>query len=171
MRYRILAILAALMTVIGLSASAAAAAPRLSPVNGKYVKQIRPLLGPYHLTTNDNPSVGITYPSPGNQATITTNPGNSHITRLGGGFVTIHNDNGNCLRMRNASSSYAVMEEKGCNRRDNNEVYIWLVNGDLNAFENVATHQFLGVSCPAKNGNKMWGVTGDPGTCFNWLIN
>jgi hypothetical protein len=133
-----------------------------------------PRLGPFHIMTNDNHSVGITYPGAGNQATITTNPGNSHVTQLGGGIVYIHNDNGNCLRMRDAANSFAVMEESGCSQNtDPNERWVFLVganNSQLFAFQNVATGQFLGVTCPAKDGNKVWGEPNQSGTCINWLL-
>lgn len=172
MRYRILAVLAALTAAIGLAAAAAPAAS--AAVSARYVRYITPRLGPYNIMTNDNHSVGITYPGPGNQATITTNPGNSHVTQLGGGIVTIHNDNGNCLRMRDAANSFAVMEESGCSpSTDANERWVFEVNSNdpqLFAFKNVATGQFLGVTCPAKNGNKVWGEPNQAGTCIQWLL-
>lgn len=161
MRYRIFGILAALMTVIGLWAPAVAFAGT-SP--------------PYHLMTNDNSSVGITYPGPGNQATITSNPGKTYFEADGEyakvtAFV-IHNHNGNCLRMRDKNHSYAVMEEKTCDLRDNNERFLQVTCPTCNqrySYLNVATHAYLSVSCPAKNGNKVWGTTNLNGTCVNWL--
>jgi hypothetical protein len=74
--------------------------------------------------------------------------------------------------MRGAGNGHAVIEENGCTTRDGNERFAWFQvgSGNLYEFQNVATGEWLGVSCPAKNGNKVWGVSGATGTCFNWLL-
>jgi hypothetical protein len=147
------------MAVIGFSAPAAFASD-----------------GPYHIMTNDNPYVGITYPGVGDQATITSNPGKSYIvpagTINGQTVYYIRNSNGHCLRMRDANNNYAVMEESTCSFSDHNELYYQnpdLIN-NTDTFDNVSTRYLLGESCPANDGNKIWGVSGASGTCFRWQL-
>lgn len=168
MRYRSLVILVAFIAVIGLSAPAAFAESNPSPTHGNGITAT--VAGPFHIIANDNTSVGITYPGTGDQATITSNPGTSYLEGATASTWVIHNSNGNCLRMRDANNNYAVMEESGCNTSDKNEQFVWTIPNSTSQFKNVATGQYLGVSCPAKNGNKVWGVTGNSGTCYNWQM-
>ena len=72
--------------------------------------------------TNDNHQ-GITYHGTGNQVTVTSSPGDSTLevaSCLDGvpDAYVIHNDAGNCLRMHDKSSGYAVYEETNCNLTD-----------------------------------------------------
>lgn len=125
--------------------------------------------GPIQILTNDNASLGITYPGTGHQATITSQPGNSYVIQESTYYI-IRNSNGNCLRMRDANNSYAVMEESGCNLGDNNERFHLEYTGNTVAFYDIGTGYYLGESCPAKNGNKIWGESGASGTCVQWIL-
>lgn len=127
--------------------------------------------GPIQILTNDNNSVGITYPGTGKQATITSQPGNSYVIDEGTYYI-IRNSNGNCLRMRDANNSYAVMEESGCQLGDNNEHFrlTFLTGSNTVLFYDVGTLRYLGESCPAKNGNKIWGEPDSTGTCIQWIL-
>jgi hypothetical protein len=171
MFHRVSAILAVLMTVVGLSASAAfAAANQSSAASG--TSTASSTSPPYFLVENDNGLYGITYTGPGNQATITDRYGQSHFIYLGNQIVAIANSNGNCLRMRDASQSYAVMEENGCNTGDLAEQFLknCTTTGtpEICTFLNEEQGQYLGESCPAHDGNKVWGESGATGTCFKW---
>jgi Ricin-type beta-trefoil lectin domain-like len=169
MRYRILAIFGALTAILSLSAPAASGSSNLSSANPVPMA----LCDPCYFWANDNTSVGITYPGIGNQATVTTSPGNSTVMELSSGYVMIQNNNGNCLRMRDANNGYAVMEEEGCNSGDNNELFStgYDIQGNYVywVFQNVATGRYLGVACGVQNGWKLWGESGASGTCYRWL--
>jgi hypothetical protein len=125
--------------------------------------------GPVQILTNDNNSVGITYPGIGEQATITSQPGTSYVIEESTYFI-IRNSNGNCLRMRDANNNYAVIEENGCRLGDHNERFLLNFTGNTVTFYNIGTGYYLGESCPAKNGNKIWGESGDSGTCVQWIL-
>jgi hypothetical protein len=122
---------------------------------------------------NVDQSMGITYPGTGEQATITALPGSSTVEFINNTEVIIHNNNGNCLGMRDAANGHAVMEESGCQSGNSAQQFTELTNivGTLYAFENVAYGDLLGVSCTPHNGSPLWGVSGASGTCYRWVEN
>lgn len=161
MRYRILAVLAALMVVIGLATPAASASTQSAPAVADSWSG--------HLVANVDHSLGVTFPGTGHQATVTTSPGNTTIEFINATDVIIKNNNGNCLYMRDAANGHAVMEASGCNT--SNPAQQWLESSNLNsqfAFQNVDYGYYLGLSCTPSNGSPLWGVTGNTGTCFLW---
>ena len=160
MRYRILSIVAVIMMIMGLTASAALASPDFplaaAAHPGTALSTVPvtaapgTLVGPVHILTNsDNHLVGIAYPGTGSQAVVSSSPGTSYLKSLANGDWIIYNSNINCLRMRDSSNGYAVVEEKGCNTSDHSQLWVSDPSGDLNTFQNVATKQWLGVGCPA----------------------
>ena len=172
MRYRMPVILAAVMAVIGLSAPAALAGP-LPSANNCPVGETSP---PYHIVTNTNQSLGITYHGPGNQATITSSPGISRFEVAGclsNGLAVwvIHNSSDNCLRMHDESSGYGIFEEDGCDLDNFSEQWVQVPNGGLFHYQNRATGQFLGVSCPPDNGDGVIGLPNTPESCLDWQLN
>src|SRR5438128_289054 len=83
----------------------------------------------------------------GPQATVTnifdtSGPSNLYFKCASGtGIIeyVIHNNNGNCLRMRDANNGYAVMEERGCTTTDLNERFVTHgpgTDGSKNTFQN-----------------------------------
>jgi hypothetical protein len=180
MRYRIPLVLAGVMAVIGLSAPAAlASAPlastdQLPPANTAC--SVGTTYGPYHIMTNDNNSVGITYHGAVNQATVTTSPGDSRleVAQCVGGspIYVIHNAAGNCLRMHDASSGFGVYEQNGCDLSNTEEQFALEQgsNSSLYTFENIGWGLWLGVNCPATNNEGVIGVQNAPGNCLNWQL-
>ena len=156
MHYRALPIVAVIMAILGLSAPAAlAATPQAQH-------------GPYHIMANSNHSVGIVYPGSGSDVYVSTSPGQSFVTYFKNHEWQIYNSGRNCLRMQDAHNGYTVLEEHGCSTSDESQLwYRYHANG-LWQFENVATKQFLGVSCPAENGYGVRGVSESAGNCYNW---
>jgi len=182
MRYRIPVILVAVMALIGLSAPAALAGPNLS-----HLRPARSLslalsvdipvtctngrtYGPYHLMTNVDQSLGIHYPGPVNQAIVTSGPGDSYFYCFHGAYF-IHNANGNCLRMHDASSGYAVFEQNGCDHSNGGEEWIPShgTSSGLRLFLNVQRLRYLGVPCFILPGDGVFGYLDAPGNCVNWL--
>jgi hypothetical protein len=177
MRYRIPLLLVAAAAVIGLSAPAALASSDQPPLSqASTTCSVGTTYGPYHVVSNDNTNVGITYHGTVNQVTLTTNTGDSRFEVAtcvdGSPFYVIHNAAGNCLRMHDKSSGYGVYEENGCEL--SNTLEQWgLYQGDSSntyLIENVGTGLFMGVTCPAQNGSPVIGQSGDPGTCVNWQL-
>ena len=177
MHYRIAVALATFMVLTSLTVPAASAAPQL-PINSCTVGHD---YGPYILLANDNQSLGIHFNGPGTQATVTdlfdTNgPSNLYFKCVSGQSIieyVIHNNNGNCLRMRNAANGYAVMEENGCNSTDLQERFVPHgpgADGSKNIFQDDGEGQWLGVICGVQDGWKVWGVRNASGTCLNWLL-
>jgi hypothetical protein len=172
MRYRIPIILATATALIGLSASAAFAGPR-QLTQASCSGQTQPA---YHIMANANKSAGITYHGEGNQATVTTSPGDSTLEWAGcAGSVAvyvIHNDADNCLRMHDASSGYGIYEEENCELNNTEEWWVWSYdpNTELSQFYNYYWGLYLGVTCPASNGTGLRGQTGLSGTCTSWLL-
>jgi hypothetical protein len=177
MHYRIAVVLAMLIALTGLAAPAAFADPQL-PINSCTVGHN---YGPYILLANDNQGLGITFPGPGNQATVTSilppgSPSNISFQCVSGtGIIeyVIHNSNGNCLRMRDANNGYAVMEESGCNTNDLSERFVVHgpgTNGSKDTFQNDGEGRWLGVSCGVQDGWKVWGVRNVSGNCLKWLL-
>lgn len=172
MRYRIPLILATVTALIGLSASAAFAGPRqLTPTT--CTGGTSPA---YHVLSNANTSVGITYHGEGNQATVTTSPGDTkfEVAACIGStpIYVIHNDAGNCLRMHDASSNYGVYEEENCELNNTEE---WWEEGfnpsnGLPQFYNIHWGLYLGVTCPANPGSGLRGQTNLGGTCITWIL-
>jgi len=180
MRYRIPVILVAVMALIGLSAPAALAGPNLPhlrPARSLSLALSIPVnctngttYGPYHLMTNVDHSLGLHYPGPGNQAIVTSNPGKSYFY-CNHGVYAIHNANGNCLRMHDASSGYAVFEQSGCDYSNGGEEWI-PYNGSssgLRLFQNVERLKYMGVECFILSGDPVFGYPDAPGNCINWL--
>lgn len=171
MLHRVSAVLAMLITVLGLSASAAFATANQSSAAGG-TSTASSTSPPYYLVENDNGLYGITYRGPGNQVTITDQYGQSHFIYLGNEIVAIANSNGNCLRMQDENNSYAVMEENGCNTADPAEQFLknCTTTGTprICTFLNEEQGQYLGESCPAHDFNKVWGESGATGTCYRW---
>jgi hypothetical protein len=177
MRYRIAVVLATLMVLTGLTAPAASAASQL-PISSCTVGHD---YGPYILLANDNQGLGIHYNGPGTQATVTSifdtnGPSNLYFQCVSGSYIVeyvIHNHNGNCLRMRNASNGYAVMEESGCNTTDLQQRFVPSgsgCSGCVIAFQDDGEGQMLGVTCGVQDGWKVWGEPDVSGSCFRWLI-
>jgi Ricin-type beta-trefoil lectin domain-like len=158
MRYRILSIPAVIMAIMGLTASAALATATPQVPHG-----------PYHIMANSNHSVGIAYPGTGSDVYVSSSPGSSYINYFKNHEWQIYNSNGNCLRMRDASNGYTVVEENKCNTSDESQLWYQYNAGGFWQFENVATKQFLGVSCPAENGYGVRGVSESTGNCYNWV--
>ena len=172
MHYRIATALVVFVALIGLPAPAAFAAPNPLLAKSCTVGQDTT---PAHVMTNDNSAVGIAFPGPGNQAIVTTSPARTSFKCVdpADGYV-IHDQRGHCLRMRDASNNFAVMEESSCNDSDNNERFVPFLdlhNSQLEEFLNIGTGDYLGVVCGVQNGWKIWGVSGASGTCFNWRVN
>jgi hypothetical protein len=165
-----------LITTVILSAPAASASQEN---RNSLAQQSAGLSAPetsFHLLTNsDNQRVGLAYPGVGHQAIVSTSPGSTSVTYISGSNVwfVVHNSNGNCLRMRDASYVYAVMEEKGCNPSDSQEQFQWLQSdvSDVRALQNRGTGYVLGVEpCPAENNAKVFGESGASGQCDNWVL-
>jgi hypothetical protein len=173
-RYRILGVFAAVMTVFGLAAPAASASSQSTPPGTGWtlVSEAPQSCNPCHLMANVDHSLGITYPGTGEQATVTTSPGSSTVEFVTNTKVLIHNNNGNCLEMRDAANGHAVMEESGCDSTNAAQQFNEYDNGagTLYAFNSVDYGNYwLGVSCTPHGGSPLWGVTDASGTCFNWV--
>lgn len=172
MRYRILAVLAALMTVICLAEPAASASSQPAPPGPGWtlVSEASSGCNPCHLMANVDHSLGVTYPGTGDQATVTASPGNTTAEFINNTEVIIHNNNGNCLSMRDAANGHAVMEASGCQSSNPAQQFALYSNllGDL-AFYNVDYGYWLGVSCTPHSGSPLWGVTDASGTCYKWV--
>jgi hypothetical protein len=175
MRYRIPAILVAAVALIALSAPAALAGANRLSASGAGCP-VGSIAGPYHIKTNDNPSagLGITYHGPVSQATITPSPGDSRLKVVACSGVdnvfVIYNASGNCLRMHDQSSGYGVFEEDGCQDGNFSEQWIANQNGTSWQFLNRADGKWLGVTCPASNGEGLIGVPTTPDHCLSWHL-
>jgi hypothetical protein len=106
---------------------------------------------------------------------ITSSPGDSTLVcadSSGSGTFYIQNNAGNCLRMHDASSHYAVIEETGCQRGNTNYEYRLQPmggSGPLVGFQNVHFKQWIGVvTCPGINGDQVVGQSGAAGSCVDW---
>lgn len=158
---RILIFFAALMAVIGLAAPAASASSSVGTG-----------CSPCHLMTNVNTSVGITYPGIGSQVTVTTSPGSSTVEWVNEayGIVVIHNNNGYCLKMRDAANGHAITEDFGCDTNDLAELFVMVQfsNGTYGFASEDYSGYYLGVSCGAHNGSPLWGFQFVSGTCIGW---
>ncbi len=172
MRYRIAIILAAAMAVLGLSASGAFAStvpPGLTKVSCTAIDNFA-----YHVLTNDNHTVGIDYQGTGSLTKVTTSPGDSTFDCVGGGtdYLDIHNNAGNCIRMRDASNNYTMIEEVGCVPSNTNyEFQAWFDNAtNRYEFQNIHFNKWLAVNCPPENGSQVLGVNNVSGTCVKWQL-
>lgn len=176
MHYRISVILAAVMALIGLAVPAFAST-NVPSTTSCFIGQS---YGPYHIVTNDNHQ-GITYHGTGNQVTVTSSPGDSTLevaSCLDGvpDAYVIHNDAGNCLRMHDKSSGYAVYEETNCNLTNTDEAFILFAGTANNCsscrlLANVNFFQkYLGVICPPDSGDNIYGQDNASGNCINWIL-
>jgi hypothetical protein len=182
MRHRIPVIVVTILALIGLAAPAASAASRPHPlIAGAVPSDIVPIscasfLGvTYHIMSNDDSSVGIDYQGTGKLTKVTTSPGDSNLTCVNSSsdYTDIHNNAGNCIRMRDASNNYTMIEETGCISGDANyqfQAYLNTSNG-LVLFQNIHFGKWLGVNCPVRNGKRVRGVHNAPGNCDSWILN
>jgi hypothetical protein len=174
MRYRIPALLVAAMALVGLSAPVALASSQPQSllassctVGTNTVK--------FHVESNDAKGLYVHYNGSGKIATVTTAPTDIYFKCVVSSPPTyvIHNASNRCIRMRDASNNYTVLEESACNDGDSNyQFYVKQgTSSDLFVFDNVHfSSRFLGVNCPAKNGKRIRGVKNAPGNCDNWLL-
>ena len=163
MRNRILGVLAALIAVIGLSATSASASA--SPAAGP-VSWCNPSC---HLWANDNHGEGIYYPGIGNYVYVNYPAGTSTVYSIGVGVeVKIRNHNGNCLQMDDAAQGYAVREE-AC--ESGNQAQLFTMGGANNVYTFVSVRypsEFLATDCSTAAGDYVFGEADKPGTCVGW---
>jgi hypothetical protein len=172
MRYRIPAVLIAVMALIGLSAPIAFAASSQPSAGGCTPGQT---FGPFHIVPNDTSTdIGIGYHGPGNLITLTDGPGDSTLVCVSSADIyVIHNNAGNCIRMRDASNDYTVMEESGCTdaQKDDTNYQFQLFTGNGGfQFKNIHFGRWLGVTCPPANGSIVLGQPNAAGNCVTWLL-
>lgn len=174
MRYRVSAIIIAVMALAGLSGPAAFAAPvQLQLPVGCTVGNTYDMSS--NIMVNASPSVGIAYHGVGNQVTVNNTPGDSSFICVASpNTYVIRNAAGNCLRMRGASNNYAVVEQNGC--QDDNASYQFQASdaGDGSyQFVNVGSGRWLGIigiHCVPGNDSLVSGVPNDPGNCDSWTM-
>jgi len=154
------------MTIIGLSAPATFASPHSPRLRNCSVGHHD---GPFHLNLNGT-TLGLTYHGPGNPMNITSSPGDSTLVcAVSSGIYYIRNNAGNCIRMRDASAGYSVLEESGCQLGNTNYEFLQIANNGLFSWENIHFKQFLGViGCPGTNGDPVVGVQPVTGNCLAW---
>jgi hypothetical protein len=156
------------MVLLGLAAPSAFASdnPTLLAVNCQDIE------GVYHLMTNINQNIGIDFQGTGNLTKVTTTPGDSHIQCTGvSDYLEIFNNSGNCIRMRDASNNYTVIEEVNCEPSNPNYEFQAFTDGKGHyEFLNEGfTGRFLAVSCTGNSGSQVFGVLDQTGTCINWV--
>jgi hypothetical protein len=174
MRYRIPALLVAAMALIGLSAPVALASSQPQSLLASSCKVGTNTIK-YHVESNAGKGLYVHYNGSGKIATITTTPTDIYFKCVVSSPPTyvIHNAFNHCIRMRDASNNYTVLEEGTCNDGDSN--YQFNVeqgsSTSLVVFENVHfPTKFLGVNCPARNGKRIRGVNNAAGNCVNWQL-
>ena len=193
---RLIAVMAGLAAVIpaavgGLAAPAAARAVQATTVSAQKVPakgevalpglpvtdcQPGKNYGPYHLMTNADSSIGIEYHGEGTQVNATSNPGDTYFYCIRPGQLSsayaIHNAAGNCLRMHDASSGYAVYEEEGCNYSNTEEQ--WEPSHGTSSgryiFSNFGRLLLsMGINCFPLPPVTVSGYPDQPGNCVNWI--
>jgi hypothetical protein len=171
MRWRIAIILAAALAMFGVSALGAFAStvpPGLTRVNCTALENFA-----YHVLANDNHTVGIDYQGTGNLIKVTATPGDSNFSCTGvSDYLDIHNNADNCMRMRDASNNYTMIEEVGCLPTNTNyEFQAWFDNAtNRYEFQNVHFGKWLAVNCPPEPGGEVLGVDNVSGTCLKWQL-
>ncbi|HZR49019.1 MAG TPA: RICIN domain-containing protein [Streptosporangiaceae bacterium] len=172
MRYRVSAIIIAVMVLAGLSAPAAFADQvQLQLPVGCTVGNTYDVSST--IMVNANPSVGIAYHGVGNQVRVSNTPGDSSFICVASpNTYVIRNAAGNCLRMRDASNNYAVVEENGCQNDNASDQFQANDGGDGSyQFVNVGSGRWLGIigiHCTPGNDSLVSGVPNSPGNCDSW---
>ena len=134
--------------------------------------------GPYHLMTNAFNSIGLTYNGEGRQATATSHPGDTyfHCIRSGPDGISaayaIQNAYGNCLRMHDKSSGYAVYEEEGCSYSKTDEQ--WEPSRGTSSGRRIFSNYgrlllSMGINCVPLPPVTVSGYPNRPGNCVNWI--
>ena len=172
MRYRISAIIIAVMALAGLAAPAAFAdstqrslPASCTPGNTYDISS--------HVVTNARTMLGIDYNGTGNPIVVDSSPGDtSFICAAAPNTYLFRNAFGHCFRMQDASNNFAVIETAGCENDNTNYRFLaFAVSGGRYQFQNVHFGRWLGTAdCPPVNGSIVEGVPNAPGNCLTWLI-
>jgi hypothetical protein len=129
--------------------------------------------GPYHLETNANRTLGLTYHGVGNQVNVTPSIGDTTLQcAIPPDIYVLHNNAGNCVRITDASNDYKVIEQSGCILDNAN--YEWELFPVANGvqFENIHfPNEWLGTEhCDPGNGDGIEGVPNQAGQCVTWIL-
>lgn len=172
MRYRISAIVIAVLALAGLAAAPAAFADStvLSLPASCMPGHTYDISS--HVVANANTSVGIDYNGTGNPIVVDNPPGDtSFICAAAPNTYLFSNAFGHCFRMQDASNNFAVIETPDC--QNDNTNYRFLADSVGNGryqFQNVHFGKWLGVGCPPRNGEAVFGVPNAAGNCLTWVI-
>jgi len=172
MRYRISAMIIAVMALAGLAAPAAFADSTVLSLPGSCTPGKTYDISS-HVMANANTSVGIDYNGTGNPITVHNPPGDtSFICAAAPNTYLFRNAFGHCFRMQDASNNFAVIETGDCQNDNTNYRFLaFPVGNGRYQFQNVHFGRWLGTAdCPPINGSRVLGVPNAPGNCLTWVI-